>query len=533
MAETHGFIRVPPDSTGKRIAHSVMIELSLNTVTTFPTVGESVSFATSTHTGYFSEVEVTGASTCNVHLSLKDPIPDGAYVTVGEDILQNGTVIGKAATAGNLFYYGQSVIAGGENNINTMNVSNKGAASVTFTEGSPLFDAYGRQQTSNPFTIAEYVNRFDDLPSKFSNTITGGATATYNATQKSVVLGCTTVSGDKVVRRSNVWHKNQTGISQLIEMSVLVGDIGKTNVSRKWGYYDDNSGIRFELVGTQLRAVWRSSTSGTTQEIIVPQSQWNIDRLDGSKGSFNLSGIALDLTKINNFWFDVMCSAGSARCGVIIDNVRITCHVFPIGNTYATEHLAVGTLPITWEQENTGAAASASEFRVYGSIVKSEGELSSPYTTFASDNGSNVTVSSTTTYTPIFSGRAKQLFKSLTNRKYALPCEVGVISTSAPIIIELVKNATLTGATWAGDMGTDSCMEADMTATQATGGVILCSYIVKDVKDIDVSKIFNNDAEMITRKAVAADTPDIYTFRAKLVSTGTTDVRIAVNWKEL
>lgn len=523
-------LRFPPDSTGKRVGHLAYVDIEFNNGTIPFNIGDIISTPTTLISGTITKV--TGNTSVGmIHVLLLEESPEA--VNIGEALQVGGVTKATAVTAG-IPIFVQKTATFGANNLNYgQHVDAKGAASVRFTEGEPQFDAYGRLQNAFPETVAEYVNRYDDLPAKFTTILTGGGNSVYNSTQKSVVLSCGTASGDKVVRRSNVWHKNQTGISQLVEMSTLLGDAGKTNVRRRWGYYDDNFGIRFEQDGLITYAVYRSSTSGSLIEIKIPQSQWNFDRVDGSKESFNLSSVALDVSKINNFWFDIMCSAGSARCGVTIDNVRITCHKFAIGNIYGIEHLAVGTLPITWEQENTGTSVSTSEMRVYCSVVKSEGPLSSPYKTFAGDNGTNVTVASDTVYTPLFSGRAKQLFKTLSNRLYALPCEVDVITTTTPIIVELVKNATLTGATWAGDAGTESCMEMDMAASAATGGLVMCSHIVKDIKTLDLSKMFNNDAEIISRKAVITDTPDIYTFRAKTVSNATTtSVRLSVNWRE-
>jgi hypothetical protein len=46
--------------------------------------------------------------------------------------------------------------------------------------------------------------------------------------------------------------------------------------------------------------------------------------------------------------------------------------------------------------------------------------------------------------------------------------------------------------------------------------------------------LFNNDGELISRKAVITDTPDIYTIRAKLMAAGTAaSVRVAITWKEM
>lgn len=74
----------------------------------------------------------------------------------------------------------------------------------------------------------------------------------------------------------------------------------------------------------------------------------------------------------------------------------------------------------------------------------------------------------------------------------------------------------------------------DQSSTAATGGQVLSSQIVKDHEHVDLSRIFNNDAEMIIRKADITAVPDRYTFRAKTVNAATTAlVRISVRWREM
>lgn len=523
-------IRVPPDSTGKRTAQRVYLDLSYVSATQDFVVGDFVSGLTSGFTGEVSRVNKLNSTTGSIYVLLDHDSVETA--TLGENIQVANVTVAQAGDAGIPIYTQQVVLVGANNHFHGQSVDNKGAMSIRFTEGEAQFDAYGRMQNALPDTVAEYTNRFDDLPAKWSTLITGGATSTFNPVQHSVVLACGTNAGDKVMRRSNVWHKNQTGISQLVEMSVLVGDTGKTNVRRRWGYYDDDYGVYFELDGTTLYAVMRSTTSGSLVETRVAQADWNFDKVDGTGSQFNLSRVDLDLTKINNFWFDLMCSAGSARCGIIVNNQRIICHKFAIGNVFATEHLAVGTLPISYEQENTAATASSTEFRVYCSVVKSEGPMTNPYKSFGADNGSNVSVTSDTAYTPLFSGRAAETYKGFPNRLYILPYEIDVYTTE-PVIVEMVKNATLTGDVW-GPFNSSSGIEMDQSSTAATGGQVLSSQIVKDHEHVDLSRIFNNDAEMIIRKADITAVPDRYTFRAKTVNAATTAlVRISVRWREM
>lgn len=523
-------IRVPPDSTGKRSAQRVYLDLSYTAASQDFAVGNFVSGLSSGFTGEVIRVSKLNSTTGSIYVLLDH---DGVETaTLGENLQVNSITYAQAGDTGIPIYTQQVVLVGANNHFHGQSVDNKGAMSIRFTEGEAQFDAFGRLQNAFPETVAEYTNRFDDLPSKWSTLITGGATSTFDPVQHSVVLACGTAAGDKVMRRSNVWHKNQTGISQLVETSVLVGDTGKANVRRRWGYYDDDYGVYFELAGTTLYAVMRSTTSGALVETRVAQSDWNFDRVDGTGSQFNLSRVDLDLTKINNFWFDLMCSAGSARCGVIINNQRIICHKFAIGNTFATEHLAVGTLPLSYEQENTAPTASSTECRIYCSVVKSEGPMSSPYKAFGSDNGNNVAVTSDTVYTPLFSGRAAETYKGFPNRLHILPYEIDVYTTE-PIVVEMVKNATLTGDMW-GTYHSSSGIEMDQSSTGATGGLVLSSQIVKDHEHVDMSRIFNNDAEMIIRKADITAAPDRYTFRAKTINpAATAQVRISVRWKEM
>lgn len=521
------FVRVPPDSTGKRISATRTIELQYHNGTTPFKLGDIVVGATSSAEGVVILIDGT-TQAGHVHVLPRDEMV--LSFTAGE-ILNVGGVSFAALVVALEMYFNNTILVGANNPAYGVKVDARGAMYIRGPEGSDQYDSYGRHQVSNAITLADYVLSRDDLPHKFGTTNTGAGTSTYNATQFCVVLSVGTVTGDKVLRRSHLWHKNQTGVSQLVEISYLCGDTGKTGLTRKWGYYDDANGARFELRDNILYAVFRSSVSGSMVDLSVPQSEWSNDRLDGTTGEFNPSNLVLDVAKNNSYWFDMQCSAGHIRMGLTIDGVRIICHKFSVGNTYSTDKLIVGTLPISYEIENTGSTASSSESRIYCSNIKSEGDFTPPEKLFSGNSGP---VKAVTTRTPIMSFRPIEVFKGKPNRVWTLPVLLHVYSDTATVLFEIVKNGTLVGSVF-GAADSETSMEADISATSISSGSAIYSQFAYPnlANEIDLTRIFSMDNEVVARKATITDAPDTYTICCTSISGTSTNVKLAANWKEL
>ena len=93
MAESHGFVKLPPDGTGKRIPHTVMFEVSYNTGTTAFVVGDLVTFGTSGFTATVIEVE-GNTTTGNLHLKLEEPVPAVPAAIIGESLPASSAMTG-------------------------------------------------------------------------------------------------------------------------------------------------------------------------------------------------------------------------------------------------------------------------------------------------------------------------------------------------------------------------------------------------------------------------------------------------------
>jgi hypothetical protein len=176
--------------------------------------------------------------------------------------------------------------------------------------------------------------------------------------------------------------------------------------------------------------------------------------------------------------------------------------------------------------------------------IQTEGDFSPPAKYFSTTNNTpapiTTTVSGYSTYTPLFSGRAKKIFKGKNNRVLSLPYELSVYSSTAPIEILVFKNCTLSGSLWLYDPGIESALEGDVHATEVVGVGLaqrtLFSQLITpgQANKVDLSSVFTFDGEQIHRKSDIDDDPDIYTVAAiTMQSDHVTYVNTSVSWKQI
>ena len=473
--ETHGFIRVPPDSTGKRLTHSVMLELTIGTITGEPSVGERFTFGTSTLSGTISKVETVGG-TREMHLSLTAPIVDGQKPAIGDIFYENGVQLGLVSYIGELFYFPQSVLVGGTNNINSLEIQDDGAAWVSFANGSPEFDSFGKMQVSQANTIASYTAQYDTLSDVFTTVLMGTGSITHEPNTSGVIVSCGTDSGARVTRTSDLYHAYQPGVSQLLNFTGALGDQGKANVIRRAGLFDDNNGLFLEMNGTTFNVAIRSKSTGTIVETKVPSTEWNGDRMNGLGGVFNPSGIQLDPASDNIYWIDFQwLGAGTVRFGVFAHGKRVVIHKFHHTNASARSYMTTGSLPFRYEQINTGTSASTSEFRIFCATVQSEGAFT-PRRILTSDYVSRSVTSATAV--SVMAIRPTQLIGSIPNRGTVFMHNIQLFNHGAdPMLVEVRRGSVSSDGSWVSS-GTGSIVETNKTLTASTGGITSWSVIV-------------------------------------------------------
>jgi hypothetical protein len=404
----------------------------------------------------------------------------------------------------------------------------RGSASVRFAEGQPVMSGFGNLKVANESVLGVYESSLDTYDSLFSEFITGTASFTYNPVQSSEVLAVGSASGDSVRLTSNRAHYYLPGTSNIYKMTISCGDSGKIGNVRRWGAFDENDGVYFELSQTTLCVVMRSSVSGAVVETTAPQSAWNGDRLDGT----GLSGITLDVTKINVWWLDFQwLGSGRVRFGVFGPNgERVVAHSFENAGSLALPFMRTGTLPVSVENTNIAVTGSSSELRTVCCGVYAEGQVLDTYTFWRYSTGilsKNVAVPQTfiAAYRPVATINGKR------NTVQIYPETLNVYTTQ-PIGITLFQTSDYTGGTWS-NAGAGSTLErsTDGTFVYANSESFTTFFCDTGVTTIDLSRFFEVNDEGIQ---VAADgTPQVWSLLASPLGASAADVKVNVSYKEL
>jgi len=524
--------QIPPDSTGKEIATTAVLKVTYASGTIDFTRGDAVTGAASGLTGKVSAVDgTTTAGDIYVVVNFSSPADD---FDVAEDIQVNA-VTNAVVSSTVRMHAPTGTVVGANNPLNAQFVGPKGSAYIRFADGDQQIDAAGISRVSQATQIAQYWNRYDKNED-FQETVTGGGSTTHLPNESAVAMDVGTPSGDEVIWQSHLYHIYQMGYSQNVEMTIAVGDTGKSNVRRRWGYFDADNGAFFELNGTTLSVVRRSRATGSVVDTAVNQSLWNGDRLDGGGGIDNLSLMNIDVSTMLIYWIDYQwMGAGQLRFGVYDDQGdRITVHSVQNTNIRAEPWMTHPALPVRFEITNTSTAASPSRLKAVCCSVKTDGNLvearSRKTVKWSIESATNSSVADTA-FEPIISFRSKTTLNSIVNRKISIPELISVYVTNNPILFAIIRNpTTLTGASW-GSVSTRSAAEFDDSATVISGGDQLVTWAL-DIGTHNLSLpsnfgLFSENLHVLGDGTVG----DVFSFATKcLVSASTSGVTMFPTW---
>ena len=379
-------------------------------------------------------------------------------------------------------------------------------------------DAFNRLVVASPYTLFDSQNRFA-IDNQFdTSTATGGST-TYLPNESSVQLSTTTSSGSEVVRQSYRVMPYQPG-KGLGLLATFVMNEGKTGLRQRVGYFNTQNGVFFQQNDGVLSFVLRSYTSGAPVDTVVTQASWNGDRLDGT----GPSGRIIDVTKTQILAMDFeWLGVGDVRCGFFEDGKFVICHTFHNDNIRTTVYMTTAILPVRYEITNTAGTASSSSMKQICSNVYSSGG----YEQVSIDHVARrttifTTINTAATFFPIVSIRLASTALGavvLPNRVQFLP------TTSQNYEIALLKNPTLTGATWAATVPTDANVEFDVAATAISnvGTIVQTDYVTASgsagISATSVATGYNWDLQL---GASLAGVSDVYTLGVRTVSGATT-----------
>ncbi len=329
-------------------------------------------------------------------------------------------------------------------------------------------DLFGRLKISNPYTVFDSTHRYSQ-DGDFSDVVIGtGSTVGFITAQSSATLGIGTAANCSLVRESKRVFSYQPGKSLQV-LQTFVFNPAKENLVQRAGYASSENGVMLELNGSQLNIIKRTAISGVSTVITVPQSEWNMDTLDGTGFSTsNPTGIKLDITKAQILYTEYeWLGVGSVRVGFAIDGKFITVHQFNHANHIDSTYMTTPCLPVRYEILNTGVTTSPSMMKQICVSVQSNGGYEKKVAQLFVRKTTPINVG--TSYVPIVSmrltpGREDAII--LPTKFDGLP-----LSNNVAYVIALTKNATLVGAAWTASESPN--VQYDVTASSMSGGEIV------------------------------------------------------------
>jgi len=429
-------------------------------------------------------------------------------------------------------------------------------------------DAFGRTRVSELFTLGDYKHLFALDPNFLD--VTSNGSVIFVTNKAAATLSTNSNSSAYSIHQTKFYHHYQPGKSQLILSSFVFG-YPERNVTKRTGYFDDRDGIYFEQVGSNtadgtvannttqtLNWVIRSYTGNTANESNVvttingasytykrrvPQSEWNLDKCDGTgKSGFNLDMSKTQLTFTDFQWLGV----GRVRCGFVHDGKVIIAHEYLHSNVLDEVYIANPNLPVRCEIRNTGEGTGGSMDQIC-STVASEGGYVESGIDFAITANTRTTTTPSATELPLVAIRLKNTFEGFPNRISVRLNNISLHAESNSIVYEVRKLAnssflannteSLVWTSAASSSGVEYCINAD---TITNGESFATGFVPAGASQNSLSPVSSGALTAAKKNIIVQnfDSTDseVYVVVVRTITTNgnqTASVGAALQWREI
>lgn len=333
-------------------------------------------------------------------------------------------------------------------------------SAVTIKDG-PNLDSFSRLRVSDPQILHNSQFTYDLAPILFEQITSGaGATVTHDTTNRCALMTfAATPTGGSAYMQTYEYMTYQPGRSQLIFVTFnMVAQVA--NVLKFAGYSDGINGVEFQNNGTVNQVIIYSGTSLGNET--VTQTNWNLDRLDGT----GPSGITFDISKTQILVIDIQALyTGRVRVGFDIGGKIVYIHEFLHANLSLYPYIQTANLPVRCGMTCTGTVTTTMNF-VCSAVISEGGQqpLEAFGYTFETNTSRTVGVAGT----QLMTLRPKTTFNGITNRMKLIFMDVDLLNlgtTNENIRWDVCIGQAITGGTWADVNTTYSGVEVNTGAT--------------------------------------------------------------------
>jgi hypothetical protein len=346
-------------------------------------------------------------------------------------------------------------------------------------------DVFGRLTVAQDWPLWSHSHTYHADPGDYFDEVASSTgTFVHNSTTAMLDITNSTGSGDSVELRTYRYFEYLKGREHTFMFTANPGG-AETDVVKQFGAFDDKNGLFFELAGTSVSVVKRSSTTGSTVDTKYVQSSWNHDKLDGT-GS---SGITIDWSTVNLFYIKYSwLGTNIVEWGIYAAGERIPCHRQSYSNSLTSLYMQSGNLPYGFRLENSAAVGTAPKFHLGCLAVFSGGTPDSVGEVFDVNTGTTELTVGTTEIVV-----AAIRLNPSTNRASLRPENFALISPSgnSTVFYKISIGTTYTGDTWA---SIPNSIAQGMTGytTFTEGRVIQSGYIKAGGESVNLTKILSD-----------------------------------------
>jgi len=338
-------------------------------------------------------------------------------------------------------------------------------------------DAFARLRVSNPQTIFDSKQISDNQPLFWDDQqISGAGTSTaYNTNQASTTISVGASTAGVRARQTFRHFNYQSGKSQLIIMTAIMGAAG-AGITKRIGQFNAKNGLYFQYSNSVMSVNVRTYTSGAAVNTTINQADWNIDKLDGT----GASGINLDPTKTLIYFLDYeWLGAGTIRFGFFVNGIPYYCHAVHNANINTLVYMSTPNLPLRYEIQNSGAGAASSLVHICTTVITEGGRTDVGYPRALNRGVNTLTTANNDLIYPLIAIRLKSNYLGALLRILNLGINCSSTSTYAYYVM---LNPTVTGTALSWTSLTNSAIEYayPTNATTISGGVELLTGIASD-----------------------------------------------------
>lgn len=430
--------------------------------------------------------------------------------------------------------------------------NNDGTYSIAVSDISFLNNLYtsGIQAPFSRLRVVQAQKLFDNQLQYDGQSVfwdekeTGTGTSSALDPNNSAIDLTVSADGDEFIRQLKEYQRYQSGNGQTIKMT----------------FTPDINSDEIEFVLRSSSGAFDGSTAGVPFDKVIPRSEWNYDKLDGT----GPSGISLNLDKSQIFLPDLeWLSVGTVRFGLDIGGQFRLGHALHNANEIRGAYMTTANLPARHVIKRVGTTIiqeigygddKNGVFVRYKANNQTSGTLKQICTAIESEGGleeetgfpfSGGAGASSITLTPgssfIAVAQHQLTFNGIENRARYIPQLANIATTDEPVLVEFIYNPTVTGGTFVPVTGAvfNSIMERNVTATSLTGGnVIFEDTILASAAQGNQPSLSGSGKTTLVSKlpfgiGIDADTPIPFAVRVTNLGAANTDIYYNFNWKEI